>query len=339
MDALLTQRFRTHQTASIPVNPKSIAVITLTLLLLVSPAVLINAQQDRSEPLRLFVTVTNSKGFVSGLAKDAFEVSVDKEPAKIIDFRSEDGPMSVGIVLDLSGSMKKVIQKKQRDEELTVLQQALVRFFELSNESNHYFLVGVSEKPELLSDWTSKPFDVVKELEALKPWGGTALYDTCYAAMKKIRASRHSKRALIVITDGEDTNSRYSFNDLRKLVRDAGVPLYSINFLVSQYEGILPLEGLSVLDELTNPSGGLAFTSSRLRLLEASAVFEAIAAELRSQYILSIEPMNQLADGKFHKLKVKVNPPADAPRELKKLSARTREGFYAPQSATKTSQP
>jgi Ca-activated chloride channel family protein len=321
------------------VNPKSIAVITLTFLLFISPAVLINAQQDRSEPIRLFVTVTNSKGFVSGLTKDAFEVSVDKELAKIIEFRGEDAPMSVGLVLDLSGSMKKAIQKKQRDEELTVLQQALVRFFELSNESNHYFLLGVSEKPELLSDWTSKPAGVVKQLEGLKPWGNTALYDTCYAAMKKLQASRHSKRALIVITDGADNNSRYSFNDLRKLVRDAGVPLYSINFLVSQSEGILLFEGLGVLDELTNPSGGLAFTSSRLRLPEANAMFEAIAAELRSQYILSIVPMNNLADGKFHKIKVKVNATADAPRELRKLTARTREGFYASQSVNNIPQP
>ncbi len=110
-------------------NPKSIAVITLTLLLLISPAVLINAQQDRSEPIQLFVTVTNNKGFVSGLTKDAFEVSVDKDPAKIIDFSSEDVPMSVGIVLDLSGSMKKVIQKKQRDEQLTVLQHGAGEVF------------------------------------------------------------------------------------------------------------------------------------------------------------------------------------------------------------------
>ncbi len=214
-----------------------------------------------------------------------------------------------------------------------------MRFFELSHESNHYFLVAVSEKPELLSDWTSKPFNFVKQLEGLKPWGDTALYDTCYAAMKKLRASRHSKRALIVITDGADSNSRYSFNDLKKLVRDADVPLYSINFLVSQYEGVLPLEGLGVLDELTNSSGGLAFTSSRLRVTEANAMFEAIAAEFRSQYILSIEPMSQLADGKFHKIKVKVNAPADAPRELKKLTARTREGFYASQRVNKTRQP
>lgn len=321
------------------VNPKGIAVITLTLLLLISPAVLVNAQQNRSEPIQLVVTVTNSKGFVSGLTKDAFEVSVDKEPGKIVDFRSEDAPMSVGIVLDHSGSMKKVLQKKESNEELTMVQQALVRFFEQSNESNHYFLIGVSEKPDLLSDWTSKPFDIVKQLEGLKPWGGTALYDTCYAAMEKLRTSRHSKRAMIVITDGTDSSSRYSFNDLRKLVREAGVPLYSINFLVSYYEGILPLEGLGVLNELTNLSGGLAFTSSRLRLREAIAVFEAIAAELRSQYILSIEPTNQLADGKFHKVKVKVNAPADAPRELKKLTARTREGFYAPRSTDKTPQP
>jgi hypothetical protein len=75
---------------------------------------------------------------------DAFEVSVDKLLAKIIEFRGEDAPMSVGLVLDLSGSMKKAIQKKQRDEELTVLQQALVRFFELSNESNQYFLAGLA---------------------------------------------------------------------------------------------------------------------------------------------------------------------------------------------------
>jgi hypothetical protein len=122
-------------------------------------------------------------------------------------------------------------------------------------------------------------------------------------------------------------------------VRDAGVPLYSINFLVSQSEGILLFEGLGVLDELTNPSGGLAFTSSRLRLPEANAMFEAIAAELRSQYILSIVPMNNLADGKFHKIKVKVNATADAPRELRKLTARTREGFYASQSVNNIPQP
>lgn len=326
-------------------NLKTVSLTGLLLAPFVFSTSLITAQQaplktSSQKLIQLFVTVTNGKQFVSGLNQESFQVFVDKDSARIVDFREAESAASIGILLDFSGSMPRLGSKSVSSERLGILQQPLSRFFELNNKSNEYFVVGIRDTPELLVDWTADATAIVNKMSGVQPKGPTALFDACRFAVEKVQQGRHPKRALILLTDGLDNNSRYSFNELRKLIRESGVMVYAMHTPRSQYAGTsLGVEGWAILDELSKSAGGLTYVSVPLKQDEANQILEAIAAELRHQYTITIEPLSQHADGKFHKIKVKVNPPADATRELKKLSARTREGFYAPQSAIKTPQP
>lgn len=320
---------------------KSIALLA-TLLFLAITTVSTNgwAQEPQSKlpsktpaPLRLTVTVTNENRFVTELNRDNFQISVDKVPARIVHFSNEDSPVSVGILFDSSGSIGRLGTKKASADKLSIVQQAMAKFFELSNRSNDYFLIGFNVKPQLLADWTLDTAVIVDKLGELKPGGNTAFYDACYVAIEKLQQGRHPKRALILISDGQDNSSRYSLENLRKVLRETDVLLYSIDLRPAEYAGSsLGLESQGILDELTSTSGGFAFTGKIFRRQrDADEIFETIANELRNQYTIGIDPLNLSPDSKWHKIKLKINLPADAPRKMKNLSARTREGFFLSQ--------
>ena len=316
-----------------PLYLKRIPGIALFLALIAISNLPAIAQQDRSEgpssQLQLFVTVTNSKGFVTGLGQDSFQVFVDKEPARIVRFNGSGPAASIGILVDFSGSMPRLGSKGSAEDKLSVLQKSLEKFFNLADKSNDYFLVGIRNRPELLVDWTSDHTAIVKNMRGIQPRGGTALFDASYLAINKLEHGRHAKRALILISDGNDNNSRYSFNDLLKLIRESGVLLYSLNVQSPESAGTaLHFDGIAILQELTSTSGGLGYAPGTLNQSDADQVFQAIAAELTSQYTLGIETFSQLADSKFHKIKVKVNSPSNASREMKNLKVRTREGYF-----------
>lgn len=284
---------------------------------------------QESTPIQLIVTVTNKQGFVTGLGQDNFQIFVGKEPSKIVHFSNEDSPLSIGILFDASASIGKLESEKVSATRLSILQQALMRFFELSNKSNDYFLIGFSEKPQLLADWTSETKAVLDNLAGVKLIGNTALYDACYVGIDKLQHARHPRRALILISDGLDNNSRYSFYQLRELLRETGTLFYSVHLPTNVEPGTsLPLEGQAVLMELSAPSGGMAYAATVFKQRDANEILEAIATELRKQYVIGIELSGSYNAKKWHKIKLKVNPPANYPGELKNLSARTREGFY-----------
>lgn len=285
-----------------------------------------------SAPLRLHVTVTNEKRFVTELNQNDFEVSIDKVPAKIVHFSNEDLPVSLGILFDASYSMWSRGTKASGNP--SIVQQALEKIFALSNETNDYFLVGFNEKPQLLADWTSDGKVIVDKLVGVRPTGNTALYDACYLAVDKLQQGRHSKRVLLLLTDGQDNTSRYSFENLRELLRETGVLVYSINFPSGEGSGsALAAEGEAILSELTAISGGWSFTARTFRRQrDVNEIIETIAKELRKQYSIAVEPLNSPKDKKWHKIKLKVNLSADGPSELKKLSTRTRAGFYSLQN-------
>ena len=318
-------------------------IILLTILIahaLTSIAAKESAQQSQSqvypknaERVLLNVTVTNKAGgFVVGLKPSDFEISIDKKPAHIISLSNADSPVSVGILFDSSGSMAGR-SEKTATKNFAVLRQALRQFLELSNQSNDYFLLGFNIKPQLLVDWTSDRLTIVDKFNDLHLYGNTALYDACYLAVDKLQSGRHAKRALVLISDGQDNISQYSFNELRELLRETDVLLYSIHFPDDADLGSsFGIEGLGVLDELSSLSGGRAFFTkgvTPLRLKHANTVFENIATELRNQYTISIVPNDSIVNNKWHKIKVKVNMPPGAPRQMKDLAVRTREGFYA----------
>ena len=263
------------------------------------------------------VTVTDTYGrFVSGLSKNAFTVFDEKKPQEITFFSDDDSPVSVGVIFDVSGSMSGDKVRRARD--------ALSKFVQTSHNSDEYFLIGFNSRAQLLIDKTRDGNAVLDKMTFVQTTGNTALYDACYLGVEKVQRGAHPKRALLLISDGQDNNSRYTFNELRRLLKESDVVLYGIGILGGGDAGsALGMEGQGILDELAGVSGGKAFFPRSNA--EMDDIFEQIALELRHQYSIGYKPSNFSNDGKWHKVKVKVTPPRGLPR----LFVRTKEGYYA----------
>lgn len=263
------------------------------------------------------VTVTDTYGrFVSGLSKNAFTVFDEKKPQEITFFSDDDSPVSVGVLFDVSGSMSGDKVKRARD--------ALGKFIQTSHNSDEYFLIAFNSRAQLLLDRTRDGNSVLDKLTFVNTKDNTALYDACYLGVEKVQRGAHPKRALLLISDGQDNNSRYTFNELRRLLKESDVVLYGIGILGGGDAGSsLGMEGQSILDELASVSGGKAFFPRSAA--EMDDIFEQIALELRHQYSIGYKPNNFSNDGRWHKVKVKVT----APRGLPRLFVRTKEGYFA----------
>lgn len=287
--------------------------------------------ETSSEPVVLTVTVTNGHGeFVTGLQQDNFAILVDKATVKIDSLNDEDVPMSIGILFDSSGSMDDT--RYGASTKFRILREGIARFLDLSNKSNEYFVIGFNYRPQLLLDWTSDSRAVIDKLTPLQPRGNTALYDACYLGVEKVMRGRFSKRVIILISDGENNESHYTLNDLRRLLKESSVTLYSTNLLIGgNFGSSLGAEGRTVLAELSKLSGGVAFSQEegvRINPKQVAAVFELIADELRHQYSISLSPPTSSGDKGWHRIKIKVTLPPKAPREMHGLSVRSREGVF-----------
>jgi Ca-activated chloride channel homolog len=267
--------------------------------------------------ITLTVTVTDTYGrYVSGLSKSAFTIFDNKEQQEISHFSDDDSPVSVGVIFDVSGSMSGDKVKRARD--------ALSKFIQTSHDSDEYFLIAFNSRAQLLLDKTRDGNSVLNKLTFVETKSQTALYDACYLGIEKVQRGAHTKRALLLISDGQDNDSRYTFNELRKLLKESDVTLYAVGILSGSDAGSsLGMEGQGILDELAGVSGGKAFFPRSSA--EMDDIFEQIALELRHQYSIGYKPETFINDGKWHRVKVKVTPPRGLPR----LFVRAKEGYYA----------
>jgi Ca-activated chloride channel family protein len=288
-----------------------------------SPAKKLGSELDdrsvitNTDLITLTVTVTDTYGrYVSGLSKSAFAVFDNKQQQEITFFSDDDSPVSVGVIFDLSGSMSGDKVKRARD--------ALSKFIQTSHDSDEYFLVAFNSRAQLLLDRTRDGDSILNKLTFVETKSQTALYDACYLGVEKVQRGAHPKRALLLISDGQDNDSRYTFNEVRKLLKESDVTLYAIGILSGNDAGsALGMEGQGVLDELSGVSGGKAFFPRSAA--EMDDIFEQIALELRHQYSIGYKPESFQNDGKWHRVKVKVTPPRGLPR----LFVRSKEGYYA----------
>lgn len=269
-----------------------------------------------TEVVTLSVTVTDQYNrLVTGLDKQHFEVFEDKVKQDIMFFRDEDVPVSVGIIFDVSGSMKGKLDRAR---------DALKAFVQTSHNQDDFFLVGFNQRANLLSEFVDGDA-LVSKLTFVDPKGQTALYDAAYLGIEKVKQGRHNKRALLLISDGQDNSSRYTYGELRKLLKEANVQIYCIG-IVEMGGGAgsaLDLQGQSILEEISQVTGGKAFFPRSAAELEDATT--RIALELRHQYSIGYEPTNLNRDGKWRKINVKVKPP----RGLPSLTVRSKEGYYA----------
>ncbi|MCI0337975.1 MAG: VWA domain-containing protein [Acidobacteria bacterium] len=277
--------------------------------------------QDKSiiidtELVSLTVTVTDPYNrLVTGLDKQHFEVYEDKVKQVITFFNDEDVPVSMGIIFDVSGSMKGKVDRAR---------DALKAFIQTSHNDDDFFLVGFNQRASLLSEFSDGE-TLTNKLTLVDPRGQTALYDAAYLGIEKVKQGRHTKRSILLISDGQDNTSRYTYGELRKLLKEAGVQIYCIGIVEmgGGAGGTLDLQGQSILEEIAQVTGGKAFFPRSAAELEDATT--RIALELRHQYSIGYTPTNLKRDGQWHKIKVQVK----APRGLPNLKVQHKEGYYA----------
>jgi Ca-activated chloride channel homolog len=264
------------------------------------------------------VTVTDPYNrLVTGLEPDNFRIFEDNVEQEVVNFSSEDVPISMGVILDHSGSMANKLSRAK---------EAAVQFFKTANPQDEFFLVGFSEHAELLSPFTDTVEALQRRMLLSSAKGRTALLDAVYLGLSQMRAARNGKRALLIISDGGDNSSRYNENDIKRLVREADTQLYSIGiFDAFEYRSRTPeeLNGPSLLSELTELTGGRAFTVENINDLPDIAA--KIGVELRNQYILGYHPSNKAHDTRWRKIKIKLR----TPKGLPPLSVYAKTGYYA----------
>lgn len=262
------------------------------------------------------VTITDPMNrLVTGLEKDNFSVYEGSERQDIRHFSSEDAPISLGVIFDVSGSMANKIDKSR---------DAVVEFFKTANPDDEFFMITFNDRPELLNDFTQSVEDIQGKLVYTLPKGRTALLDAIYLGLNKMKQAKHAKKALLIISDGGDNHSRYTSGEIKSLVKEADVQMYAIGLYDTSYRTPEEAGGPALLSELTETTGGRAFTIDNVN--ELADVATKIGVELRNQYVLGYRPTNAARDGKWRKVKVKLVPPKGLPP----LTVHAKTGYYAP---------
>jgi len=262
------------------------------------------------------VTITDPMNrLVTGLEKDNFLLTDNGQPQTIKHFSSEDAPISLGVIFDVSGSMADKIDKSR---------QAVVEFFRTANPQDEFFLITFSEKPEVLVDFTSSVEDIQNKLVYAAPRGRTALLDAIYLGMNRMRHAKYERKALLIISDGGDNHSRYTESEIKSEVREADVQIYAIGLFDRDFKSPEEREGPALLGDVTEATGGRTFIIDSPN--ELADVATKIGIELRNQYVLGYRPTNPAHDGKWRKIKVRLNPPKGLPP----LHVYAKTGYYAP---------
>ena len=262
------------------------------------------------------VTITDPMNrLVTGLEKDNFSIYEGSEKQDIRHFSSEDAPISLGVIFDISGSMSNKIDKSR---------DAVVEFFKTANPEDEFFMITFNDRPELLNDFTQSVEDIQGKLVYTLPKGRTALLDAIYLGLNKMKQAKHAKKALLIISDGGDNHSRYTSGEIKSLVKEADVQMYAIGLYDTSYRTPEEAGGPALLAELTETTGGRAFTIDNVN--ELGDVATKIGVELRNQYVLGYRPKNAAKDGKWHKVKIKLLPPKGLPP----LHVYAKSGYYAP---------
>jgi Ca-activated chloride channel homolog len=271
----------------------------------------------------MYASVFNKSGkFVGGLKKDNFKLYEDGVEQNISSFSQEDVPITMGILLDLSGSMK---------DKLDQVKKAALAFLQANNPQDQVFLIGFNDEVELLQDFTSDIDEITDALDNTLALGGTALYDAIYLGIQKSHAGSKAKKAVVVITDGEDRDSYYKLNELISKVQESDVQAFSIGFLneipdkgiFGRFSKSIPQKAHDALLQIGEETGGKAFFPDRLT--DIHAVVAEIAGELRNQYSISYSSSNAVRDGSFRRVKIELVGTNTTNNHL-----RYRRGYYAP---------
>jgi Ca-activated chloride channel family protein len=257
---------------------------------------------------------------VSGLTAGNFRVWEDKVKQKIEYFSLEDVPASVTLVLDVSSSMT---------TGSSLAREAALACLRTAKRGDEYSLVEFDSKPRLVADFTSD-FDLLEQhISSASPKGSTALYDAVRFALEQLKNAHQRKKALLLITDGQDNVSRHEYLQTIEYLKEQNAEIYAIGISVDRYSrpSLRRRSGMEVLTGLTEATGGEAlFPKSASDL---PRVCKSIAEELKNQYVIGYRSSNLSPNGLWRKIKVQV----DLPKGMTQLVVRTKGGYYGPRSA------
>lgn len=262
------------------------------------------------------VTVTDPLNrLVTGLEKEDFQIFENNSQQSIQSFACEDAPVSIGIIFDLSGSMSSKLMRAK---------DAILQFIKTANPQDEFFVIGFNDRPELIEDFTSSVEDVEARLANVQAGHRTALLDAIYYGVAKMKDAHHERKALLVVSDGGDNRSRFTEGEVRSAVREADVEIYSIGIFDPYAPTPEERTGPQLLDDISSSTGGRLFRVDDVD--ELSDIAEKISTELRNQYVIGYKPKDLTRDGKWRKVRVKVDPPPGLPP----LTVYARTGYYAP---------
>lgn len=276
------------------------------------------------------VTVTDRDGkSIVGLQAKDFNIFDDQSPRQIVSFATEDAPSSVGLVLDVSGSMQST---------LGVVKQSARTFVRTAGQNDEFLLLTVSSRPEAVLAFTTDTDALEANIAGTSPGGFTALIDTVYLGLNQMRKARNPQRALFIVSDGMENHSRYSKNELLKVALEADVQIYAIiidNGASGGASNTVPFrpsmikkpgdqaaerQGPNLLEELADKTGGLYFhVHSNAQAEEA---MQKAGQALRSEYVIGFQPAGSELSGKWHRIRVKST--------VSKVNIHARSGYYAP---------
>src|SRR5467141_546751 len=252
---------------------------------------------------------------VTGLDKENFALFEGKDQQEIKTFSSEDAPVSIGVIFDMSGSMSSKVERAR---------EAVIEFFKTANPQDEFFMITFADKPEEIADFTSSVDDIQGRLIYTVPQKRTALLDAIYMGVSKMRQAKYPKKALLIISDGGDNHSRYTEHEIKALVKEADVMVYAIGIYDRYFQSDEERLGPGLLSDISELTGGRAFTIDNPN--DLADVATKIGIELRNQYVLGYRPNKIMRDGKWRKIKVKLMPPKGLPP----LRVYARTGYYAP---------
>lgn len=271
------------------------------------------------------VNVTDHYGkTVAGLRAENFTVFDDQSPQPIASFTAEDAPCSVGLVLDISGSMRYA---------LNVTKPAAQAFLKTTNPEDEYMMLTVSTLPDTVSGFTPDVEALAQSIQATTPDGFTALLDTVYLGLNRMKHGTRPRRALIIFSDGMDNRSRYSKGDIMRLALEADVQVYTIlvdglpnssvpfvpSMVAKPWQQAAQRQGPQMLEELAEKTGGLHFHVRDAN--EGADAAEKIGQALRNEYVIGYRAPQSDSSGKWHRVRVKSTVP--------KTRVYARSGYYS----------
>jgi Ca-activated chloride channel homolog len=276
----------------------------------------LNTIRTHTELVLVPVTVTDPMNrVVVGLEQGNFQLFEGKQSQEIKHFSREDAPVSLGVILDVSGSMASKIERAR---------EAVLKLLEASNPQDEFFLIAFSDTPRMVQNFTNTIGEIQEQLLLVRPKGQTALLDALYMGLNKMQEAKYARKALLLISDGGDNHSRYTEKEVKSRIKESDVLVYSVGVFDREFATQEELLGPDLLTQISEVTGARCYTLDNPK--DLPLITQHIGVELRNQYVLAYSPNSSKDDGKWRKIKVKLT---QLPKRVPQLYVHARTGYYA----------